>query len=225
MRNDQSHPIGRLLTKFALAFCASLLAFCASLLALCAPVTAQTCVADCDGSGRISINELVLGVNIAVARADLESCPVLDLNGDGELTIDELTSAVFDALTGCGPSVFCASLPSPVEIPDFGTAVELEISIAASQSIRDHAVRLRIDHTFVGDLFTELRHVETDREAVLLDRPGSSPSTPAGCDGDDVDCTFDDAAAGHGAQPFEFPVDVNIHPQVIANALAVGKGQ
>lgn len=192
MRNNESHQAGRLFADFAHAFGAVL---CVSLLVLCEPVAAQTCVADCDGSGRISVDELVLGVNIAVARADLESCPVLDLNGDDKLTIDELTSAVFDALTGCGPSVFCASLPSPVEIPDSGPPVELEISIAATQSIRDLAVRLRIDHTFVGDLAVTLRHVDTNQEVALLDRPGASSVTPAGCEGDDIDCTLNDLAA------------------------------
>ena len=42
-----------------------------------------------------------IGVNVALGIASVEQCPAIDVNGDGEVTIDELISAVGQALQGC----------------------------------------------------------------------------------------------------------------------------
>ena len=63
-----------------------------------APVT---CVGDCDGDGAVTIDELLLGVNIALEALSLERCDVFDANGDGAVTVEELLVAVNNALTGC----------------------------------------------------------------------------------------------------------------------------
>lgn len=62
---------------------------------------APACAGDCDGGGSVSINELLLGVNIIIGLADTQVCPALDVNGNGEVTIDELVRAVNVALGGC----------------------------------------------------------------------------------------------------------------------------
>src|SRR5262245_21061795 len=41
------------------------------------------CIGDCNGDGAISINELILGVQIALGEAPLAACPAFDANGDG----------------------------------------------------------------------------------------------------------------------------------------------
>jgi subtilisin family serine protease len=59
------------------------------------------CVADCDGDGVVTIDELVAAVSIALGQADLSACRDADGNGDGVVTVDELVAAVQAALFGC----------------------------------------------------------------------------------------------------------------------------
>jgi len=59
------------------------------------------CGGDCDGDGRVSIDELVQGVDILLGNDDLASCLSLDVNRDGVGSVDELLRAVGDALDDC----------------------------------------------------------------------------------------------------------------------------
>jgi hypothetical protein len=59
------------------------------------------CAGDCDGSGDVTVDELVTGVNIALDLAPVERCLPMDSNRDGQVTIDELLQAVNAALFGC----------------------------------------------------------------------------------------------------------------------------
>jgi hypothetical protein len=54
----------------------------------------------------VSIDELVLGVNIALGGAALDACPSYDADGDRGVAIEELISAVANAQRGCpgGPT-------------------------------------------------------------------------------------------------------------------------
>ncbi len=58
------------------------------------------CAGDCDGSGAIDVAELLLGVQIALG-ASVDTCGSLDDDGDGQVTVDELVTAVGHALQGC----------------------------------------------------------------------------------------------------------------------------
>lgn len=65
------------------------------------------CSGDCDGDGRVTIAELIRGVNLALGGtagggAGGETCAAFDANGDGRVTIGELIAAVNRALDGCG---------------------------------------------------------------------------------------------------------------------------
>jgi len=62
---------------------------------------AKICIGDCDGSDAVGINELVVGVNVALGNALIQSCPLIDANGDGRVEINELIAAVANALDGC----------------------------------------------------------------------------------------------------------------------------
>lgn len=55
---------------------------------------------DCDGDDRVSINELVLAVSIALEVRALDECPAADPNGDGRVSVAELVQAVRSALDG-----------------------------------------------------------------------------------------------------------------------------
>ena len=59
------------------------------------------CPGDCDGSATVTINELVLGVNIALGGSTIEVCPAFDLDDDPRVGIAELVAAVRDATTAC----------------------------------------------------------------------------------------------------------------------------
>lgn len=66
-----------------------------------ATLTPIRCGGDCDGEGVVTVDELVLGVNIALGSAELDDCFALDLNHDRNATVDELVGAVSSALCGC----------------------------------------------------------------------------------------------------------------------------
>jgi hypothetical protein len=55
-------------------------------------------VGDCKGDGSVTVNELVIAVNIALGQKELSECPAADQNGDGQVTIDELVVIVAAAL-------------------------------------------------------------------------------------------------------------------------------
>jgi hypothetical protein len=59
------------------------------------------CVGDCDGGRTVSIDELLLGVNMAIGSAALQSCPVFNADGDNRISVNELVLAVNNALRGC----------------------------------------------------------------------------------------------------------------------------
>jgi len=67
-----------------------------------ATVTAGVfCAGDCDGSGEVTINELITLVNIALGNSPVSACPAGDVNGDGMIAINEIVAAVGNALNGC----------------------------------------------------------------------------------------------------------------------------
>jgi hypothetical protein len=84
------------------------------LVALIGPATslAQDCLGDCNSNGQVQVNELIIGVNIALGRALLETCPEFDAGG-GTVPITSLITAVRNALNGCG-----APTPTVTSEPD-----------------------------------------------------------------------------------------------------------
>lgn len=63
--------------------------------------TPGLCRGDCDGNGRVTVDELLRGVRVALGDGTSAACPGLDRNGDGLTTIDDLVAAVASALQGC----------------------------------------------------------------------------------------------------------------------------
>ena len=64
------------------------------------PATAR-CDGDCGRDGAVSVADLVTAVNVALANAPLANCTAVDVDGSGQVTIDELVLAVGAALEGC----------------------------------------------------------------------------------------------------------------------------
>src|SRR5215468_3910910 len=70
------------------------------------PAAAQSCIGDCDGNGSVGINDLILGVAIALGHATVDQCLALDANSDGSVSINELITAVNNDLSSqCDPVV------------------------------------------------------------------------------------------------------------------------
>jgi hypothetical protein len=63
--------------------------------------TPRPCVGDCNGSGEVTVNELITMVNIALGNSPVSACAAGDADGDGEITINEIIAAVNNALNGC----------------------------------------------------------------------------------------------------------------------------
>jgi hypothetical protein len=59
------------------------------------------CVGDCDGGNSVTVNELVLGVNISLGNVAPGACDAFDANGDGRVAINELIAGVNAALGVC----------------------------------------------------------------------------------------------------------------------------
>lgn len=97
-----------------------------SLAAVASVRPAYACPGDCNGDGRVSINELILGVNIALGNAPLAQCPAFDGNASGSVEINELVRGVNAALGGCPdtgsptatPSYTATSTPIPPTATD-----------------------------------------------------------------------------------------------------------
>jgi fibronectin-binding autotransporter adhesin len=66
-----------------------------------ASVPPEGCVGDCDASGKVTVNEVITMVSIALGDAPMAACEVGDMNGDHQITIDEILKAVNNALNGC----------------------------------------------------------------------------------------------------------------------------
>ena len=95
IRSPRSRSGGR---RWGHWYCAPLLAG-VFLLAIAAPVAA--CTGDCDASGDVTIDEVLIGVNIALGFRPLTDCPVFDSGNDGGVTIEELLECVTNAQNGC----------------------------------------------------------------------------------------------------------------------------
>ena len=78
-----------------------------------APAAAQSCPGDCSGDGTVRVEELIVGVRIALGESAAAACPAFDANGDGSVAIDELVRAVTNALSGCPAT----ATPTPSETP------------------------------------------------------------------------------------------------------------
>jgi len=71
------------------------------------------CTGDCNADSEVSVNELIVGVNIALGSATLSACAVFDTDGSDDVTVNELIAAVNNALNGCP----LTSTPTPTPVP------------------------------------------------------------------------------------------------------------
>jgi hypothetical protein len=65
------------------------------------PTGSLSCAGDCNGEGTVTVNELILGVNILLESQPLSACPAFDRNDTGSVTIEELVQGVNNLLGAC----------------------------------------------------------------------------------------------------------------------------
>lgn len=65
------------------------------------PVPPDGCVGDCDGSGAVTVSDIITGVNIVLGNQPVSSCPSFDADGGGTVTIGEIIQGVNNLLNGC----------------------------------------------------------------------------------------------------------------------------
>jgi outer membrane protein assembly factor BamB len=82
------------------------------------------CVGDCNGDGRVTIDELVRGVKVALEAAPIDACDAMDNDRDGAVSIAELVLGVNKDLSGCGIGAAGEVLLSPQsnELDEFDLA-------------------------------------------------------------------------------------------------------
>jgi predicted outer membrane repeat protein len=81
------------------------------------PGPPPACVGDCNGDGRVTVDELITLILVPLTPVDIDRCPAGETNGDRTITIDELVGAVNAALSGCRDSGSAPALVRP-EIPE-----------------------------------------------------------------------------------------------------------
>jgi hypothetical protein len=62
---------------------------------------APLCVGDCNGGHDVTVDEILIMVNIALGSAPISACEPGDANQDGDITVTEIIAAVNFALTAC----------------------------------------------------------------------------------------------------------------------------
>src|SRR5512139_2519078 len=85
-----------------------------------------TCPGDCNSDGAVTINELIVGVNIVLELEPVATCPAFDVSGDGVATVNEIILGVNASLNDCpspatptatattSPAVVPSATPTPL---------------------------------------------------------------------------------------------------------------
>jgi hypothetical protein len=81
------------------------------------------CPGDCNGNGTVTVDEIILMVNVALGGADVSTCEAGDVNRDGQITVDEIIAAVNGALNACPTAAIPTNTPTaPATLPPASTA-------------------------------------------------------------------------------------------------------
>jgi DNA-binding beta-propeller fold protein YncE len=116
-------------------------------------------VGDCNGDGAVTVDELVVGVNIALENTPLVQCPAFDANADGAVTVDELILGVTVALAGGPERAFI--IATDFQTGSFGTVgldathavqgISQQRRVASDSIVRPYGGRVYIVNRFGAD--------------------------------------------------------------------------
>jgi len=93
------------------------------------PLRAQlsACVGDCDTSGEVTRDEVIVMVNIALGTVKVADCTAGDPNGDGAISINEIVAGVNSVATDCqsaSPTPTATSTEEPSATPTLSATEE-----------------------------------------------------------------------------------------------------
>lgn len=91
------------------------------------------CVGDCAIDGSVTVDEIVIGVSIALGQSTIERCVMFDRSRDGVVTVDEILAAVAAALGGCRAN----QAPVTDDLPTYRTYAGEQIRIVLPGSDPD----------------------------------------------------------------------------------------
>lgn len=76
------------------------------------------CIGDCNLDGLVGVDDLLVGLQIALGTTPVSSCPTLDRNADHTVSVDELLATVDAVASGCVP-------PPPTPTPPLSVCGDL----------------------------------------------------------------------------------------------------
>lgn len=97
------------------------------------------CFGDCDASGAVTVNDIIVGVNIALGNEVVSACSPFDTNDDEMVTVDELLAAVAKALDGCPPQTPVQRGLASLAVGDFRSAKQRLADAVAADPGNDEA--------------------------------------------------------------------------------------
>lgn len=65
------------------------------------PTITSNCAGDCNGSGTVTIDDLITATNVALGNSVVSACSRADTSHDSSVTVDEILAALNAALTSC----------------------------------------------------------------------------------------------------------------------------
>jgi hypothetical protein len=68
------------------------------------PTPPPVCVGDCNQNGAVTIDELVLGIDIGLGKSAVSQCAPADANDDDMVDVSEMVTAVSNSLNDCATS-------------------------------------------------------------------------------------------------------------------------
>ncbi len=107
----------------------------------------NVCEGDCNEDCVVGIGDLILAVNVSLANTAVSNCVPADVNGDGDVSADELLRGLRSALDGCFEPVSAPQVYDPVQI-DIGHSegvVGANVDVPITMTSADDAAGVRID--------------------------------------------------------------------------------
>ncbi|MEO8753002.1 MAG: hypothetical protein ABI624_10015 [Casimicrobiaceae bacterium] len=135
----------------------------------------SACSGDCNEDGAVSINEIIVGVNLALGSTEPSSveCSAFATEGNATVTVDQLIKAVVSSLNGC---VLNATSPTPVVSDTFTPTASPSPSEPPTPATYTPTVGLDVtgiwvgpfsDSAFSGELTLDLQQTGSDVEGDL----------------------------------------------------------
>jgi hypothetical protein len=126
--------------------------------ALTSGTSSILCAGDCNDDGTVTVDEVLVGVNIALGMLPPDRCVPLDTDASNSVTVDEILLAVTAALEGCQSTATRILIISPRN-GDFTTEPSITVTgrvvnppAGAMTTVNGVPAALQVDGTFSVDV-------------------------------------------------------------------------